>query len=787
MAEAVTEPLGAPRPRGLSGAEAARRLAERGPIEPTATSRSYASIVRGNVFTIFNLILLVFGVLTLAFGKLQDALFLVILVANSGIGIYQEVRAKQALDRLAALVAPTAKAVRDGAVRLLHATELVVGDLVRLESGDQVVADGTVEEANGLRLDESILTGESRPVERSVGDEVRSGSFAADGVGAYVVTAVGPDSYAERIAGEAREFRHPRSPLERSLNRLLLLLAAAVVPLGILLGYALEQRNTPFSEAVPTSVAAGVTLIPEGLILLTSLTYAVAALQMARRGVLAQQLNAIESLASVDVVCLDKTGTLTEARPRVAQVVPAPGVEERELEEALGRFAAASPSANATLAAIAEAYPAPAQDPAAAVPFSSRRRWSGVSLGGTSYVLGAPERLGLQSLAERARVEAARGHRVVAFARTDAPLRAPDPDASPPPRLEPLGLAVLSERLRPEARETVEFFRSQDVILTVISGDRPETAAEIAREAGIPVGGPPLDGEALPADAEELRRVLLRSGVVGRISPAGKRRVVEALRDGGKYVAMVGDGVNDVPALKAARLAIAQGTGAQMAKSIADLVLVRGDFAAVPLLVAEGRRIFRNLQRVAKLFVTKSAFAVFLIVSVGLTPVAYPLLPRHLTLAASITIGIPAFVLALAPSAGGLESGRFLREVARFAVPAGVAAGLGVLSSYLFALNVVRLPLEEARTVATTVLVAIGLYLVLALEASGRRRSAAVTALCLALLVLYLIALALPFVRHFFALRPPTPGMLLISACGTALALGALWLTGDRFVPGRSD
>jgi len=773
-----------PRSSGLTEEEASRRLAERGPIESPATSRSYASIVRGNVFTIFNLILLVFGVLTLAFGKWQDALFLGVLVSNSGIGIFQEVRAKRALDRLAALVAPSARVVRDGRVRAVHASELVPDDLVRLEAGDQVVADGSLEDSNGLRVDESILTGESEAVSRAAGEEVRSGSFAVEGVGAYTVTAVGPDSYAERIAGEARTFRHPRSPLERSLNRLLLVLAGAVVPLGVLLGYALYERRTPFDEAVPTSVAAGVTLIPEGLILLTSLTYAVAALQMARRGVLAQQLNAIESLASVDVICLDKTGTLTESRLQVSQLVPAERVADEELAGALSRFAAASPSVNTTLAAIAEAYPGGPERPQAAVPFSSRRRWSAVTLGGETYVLAAPERLELGALAERARAEAERGRRVVALARTAAPL-AEDAD-DPPPKLEPLGLAVLSERLRAEARETVGFFLSQNVVMIVISGDRPETAAQIARDAGIPVGGPPLNGETLPQEPAELRRTLLESGVVGRISPEGKRRIVEALRADGRYVAMVGDGVNDVPALKAARLAIAQGTGAQMAKSVADLVLVRGDFGAVPRLVAEGRRIFRNLQRVAKLFVTKSAFAVFLVVSVGLTPVAYPLLPRHLTLAASLTIGVPAFFLALAPSAGGMPAGRFLRDVARFAVPAGAAAGLGVLSSYLFALNVVNLPLVEARTVATTVLVVIGLYLIIALEAAGRRRGAMVTALCVVLLTFYFVVLAAPFSRHFFALAAPTPGMVLISLAGAALALTALWLTDERFVPGRT-
>jgi cation-transporting P-type ATPase E len=372
---------------------------------------------------------------------------------------------------------------------------------------------------------------------------------------------------------------------------------------------------------------------------------------------------------------------------------------------------------------------------------------------------------------------------VVAFGRTRADLGRLDPDGGPPGDLRPSGLVVIAERLRPEARATVDYFRSQGVDLAVLSGDRPETVAAVAADAGLANGARPLDGGDLPADAHELRRRVLEHGVVGRIAPEGKRRVVEGLAAGGRYVAMVGDGVNDVPALKASRLAIAQGSGAQMARSVADLVLVRGEFSALPALVGEGRKLLRNLQRVAKLFIAKSAFAVFLILSVGLTPIAYPLLPRHLTLAASLTIGIPSFFLALAPSTGPFRSERFLYEVARFAFPAGTAAGLGVLASYLFALNVANMPLERARTVSTTVLVVVGLYLIVVLEASGRRRSAAVTTLCAALGALYGIVLAFPGTRHFFDLAP-SAGVLVVAAVGAAIAIAGLVLTDDRFVPG---
>jgi cation-transporting ATPase E len=349
------------------------------------------------------------------------------------------------------------------------------------------------------------------------------------------------------------------------------------------------------------------------------------------------------------------------------------------------------------------------------------------------------------------------------------------------PAATPLGLVVLAEELRPETRETTGYFLEQGVELKVLSGDAPETVAAIARDAGLRVDGA-VDASAGEPDAS--------ATVVGRISPDGKRRFVEALRDRGRYVGMVGDGVNDVPALKAARLGIAQGSGAQMARSVADVVLVRGDFAAVPAMVAEGRNILRNIQRVAKLFVAKSAFAAFLILSIGLTETPYPLLPRHLTLGAAVTIGIPGFFLAVAPSTGPWQTTGFLREVARFAIPAGTAAGLGVISAYLFALNVVDLSLVEARTTALTVLVVVGLYLVIALEATGRRRIAAVSALCGALFALYVVVVAWAATRHFFDLAVPGAWSVIATLGGTTLAIGGLALTDARFVPDlrvRSD
>ena len=773
-------------PRGLPEAEAQRRLRARGPIRPPATSRSYASIVRANTLTVFNLILAAFGALTLAFGDWRDALFLGVLLVNTAIGITQEVRAKRTLDRLALLVAPCATVVRDGVARAVDPGELVTGDLVRVKAGDQLVADGRLVRARDLRLDESILTGESEAAARSVGDELRSGAFVVEGTGAYEVTAVGDDSYAVRLLGEARAFRHPRSPLEQAVNRLLLALVGAVVVLGGLLGFSLWHRDAAAGNAVATATAGVVSLVPEGLVVLVSLTFAIAALRMARRGVLAQQLNAIESLASADVICLDKTGTLTDAELRVTAMVPREGVEADELTRMLARMAAAASLRNGTLEAIAAACPAEAgEEPLGEVPFASRRRWSGVELADVTLLLGAPERFALGAqLARAAAEQRAGGRRVVALARSDGPL-APDAADAPPADACPLGLVVLAERLRADARATVAFLAREGVELKVLSGDNPETVAAIAADAGIPTTTV-LSGADLPDDPAQLREMALRANVLGRVAPEDKKRVVEALRDAGRYVAMVGDGVNDVPALKAARLAIAQGGGAQIAKGVADLVLVSGDFAAVPELVHEGRQALRNLQRVARLYVTKSAFAAFLILTIGISSTAYPLLPRHFSLAAALTIGIPTFFLALAPSTGPWSPEGFGRRVARFAIPAGVLVGVGVVASYLFALDGLDLTVREARTVATTVLVAAGLYLVVVLEAERPGRRHVVEAMCGALGGVYVLTLLIPGLRAFFALAVPTVPMLVAALAGAAISIGALWLAGfpERDSPG---
>jgi magnesium-transporting ATPase (P-type) len=774
---------------GLTETEAARRLEEAGPPPKQRTSRSYLSIAIANTFTVFNLILAGFGIATIVFGNPKDALFLGILVANVAIGTFQEVRAKRALDRLAALVVAKATVVRDGTPRQVAIEEVVVGDLVRVGSGDQLPADGELVRAEGLALDESDLTGESEPVVRRPGDEVFSGTFALEGEGDFEATAVGAESHAAQLTATAKAFRHPRSPLEKAMDRLLIIMVGTMAPLGIGLGVSLALRNVSQSDAVETLTAGIVNIVPEGLILLVSLTAAVTAAKMARHGILAQQLNAIESLASVSVMCTDKTGTLTEASLRVVELIPAEGVAESDLASAFGTYAASAPTRNSTLEAIHAAGLGDGvgpREPTATIPFSSRRRWSALELDGRRLVLGAPEALldGAgpsgdggstdASLRRRAAEEAAAGRRVLALASYGAPLPEAGPEVELTEPLQPLGVVVLAEELRASAVETIAFFAREDVALKVLSGDNPATVGAIARDLGIEATGPALDGRRLPEDDAELLAAVMAAPAIGRISPEGKERVVRVLSEGGEYVGMLGDGVNDVPALKQARLAIAQGSGTQMARSVSDLVLVSGEFGEVPPMVGEGRQILRNIQRVARLFISKAIFTAFLVLVIAIPSGVFPMLPRQFTLTSTFTIGIPAFLLALAPSSGPWRPEGFLRAIARFSIPAGLACGLGILVTYLLARHAFDCDLTQARSATAATVVVVGLAIVFALEDQPGTRRLVVGALCLTMALLFLGACAIPLAREFFEIARPTGDMIGAWLIGSAVAITLL-------------
>jgi P-type E1-E2 ATPase len=761
--------------KGLSRAKAARRLRELGPPAETS-SRSTSSIVAGNVFTLFNAIIGGFFVLILSLGLFADAVFGLIAIVNSYIGIRQELKAKRTLDELAVLVAPHARVVRDGAVQSLLAEEVVPGDVVRVEPGDQLVADGEALESRGMTLDESLLTGEADGIRKRAGERLLSGSFCISGSGYYVVDAVREQSYAGQLAGEARTFRHPPSPLQDEVNRVVVACTYAMAPLALVLLLVFGLRSIDLVEAAQTATAGLITLIPEGLVLLMSVTFAVAAVRLARKDTLVQQMSATESLAAVDTICVDKTGTLTDGELRLLGAEAADGLQPAVAHAALGRFAASAGDRNRTLEAIAERFPGKAEKVSAEVPFSSEWKWSGLQIGSTSYVLGAPDVLSASGalelpsgLAQKLGQETAAGRRVVAFGESSEPLPA-DPAAGGPPRLAAVALVVLEETLRPDAAETVAFIRAEGIDLKLISGDARATVTAVARAVGVPQPARVIEGDELPEDPEGLARAAQQNTIFCRIKPEQKKALVAALAAAGRYTAMIGDGVNDVPALKQARMAVAMGSGAQVTKGVADLVLLKDEFARLPQAVAEGRRIARNIHRLGRLYLTKSVYAAALILLVAVPGFAFPFLPRHLTLAVFLTIGIPSFVLALAPSDGPLYRGRLLRALAAFAVPAGLATALGSILSFFLVDTVFGGSLEAGRTAATTTLIVLGLSFVLLLERGPGREHIAIQSYMLALVAglgaLFAGILAVGPLREFFE-------MVILNASQWFLALAS--------------
>ena len=777
-------------PIGLSGAEAERRLRRLGP-PAEQSSRSVRSIVYANVFTLFNAIILVFFILVISQGLFADALFGLIAIVNSGIGIRQELKAKEVLDNLALLVAPRAKVVRDGGVLELLAVEVVPGDTVRVEPGDQLVADGRVTASRGLTIDESLLTGEADGIRKDGGDEVLSGSFCISGSGYFEVDAVREDSYAERIAGEAKEFRHPPSPLQTEVNSVLWATAALLVPMAIIMLTGLSIRSVEFTEAAQQATAGLITLVPEGLVLLMSVTLAVAAMRLARQNTLVQQMSATEALAAVDTICIDKTGTLTDGTLKLIDVI-APDGAETDARSALGRFAASAGERNRTLETIADAFPAEAQGVSGEVPFSSKWKWSGLTLNGRggshNYVIGAPDVLigagALQLPPELERTlseQTAAGRRVVAFGEAAAPFPE-DPASSPPPRLEPRALVVLEETLRPDAQETIDFMGEQQVDLKVISGDARETVTAVAQSLGIPEDAGVAEGPTLPDDAGQLAEVAGANTIFCRITPEQKKALVGSLSDSGRFTAMIGDGVNDVPALKQARLAVAMGSGSQITKGIADIVLLRDQFSMLPRAVAEGRRIARNIHRLGRLYMTKTFYAAFLILAAALFGFPFPFLPRQLTIAATLTIGIPSFVLALAPSEGPLYRGRLLRALTAFSLPAGIGIGVGSLLSFFFVDAIFGGTLAEGRTAATTTLIVLGLAFILLLERGPGREHIAIQSYMLAMIstlgALFALCLAAAPVRDFFELELLSAGQWFLALASVAIGLvtaSVLW------------
>jgi cation-transporting ATPase E len=753
---------------GLTGAEVAERVAL-GKVNtaPPQAGRTLAQILRANVCTRFNAILGTLFVVVLIVGPLQDALFGPVLVINTGIGVYQEVRAKRTLDNLAILTQAKARVLRDGELTEIPVDGLVQDDVLDVHPGDQVPVDAAVLSAEGLELDEALLTGEAEPVAKAPGDQVLSGSFVVSGHGRVQTTGVGANSYAAQLQSHARQFSMIRSELQQGTTQILRLVTWVMVPAAALLIVSQFFRShDPFLDAMRGAVAGVVAMVPEGLVLLTSLAFTMGAMRLARRRVLVQELAAIEGLARVDVLCVDKTGTLTKPGMRVMETRVLDGWPDARIAEAVGALIASDDYQNATMSALSDRFSArPGWTERTAVPFSSARKWSGATFAGHgSWLLGAPSVLDREAgVSSDVSAFEAQGRRVLLLAHSPVAL---DGDQLPA-GLSPAALFVLAEELRDDTATTVRYLVEQGVTIKVMSGDAPGSVAAIAEQAGIPVLGPPLDGFSLPED--QVGDALEKSSVLGRVKPGQKLAGVKALQAQGHVVAMVGDGVNDVQALKQADLGIAMGSGSQASRAVARVVLLDSTFSAIPLMLAEGRRVIANIERVAGLFVTKTVYSAIIAIAVGIAGIAYPFFPRHLTIISTFTIGVPGFFLALASGAPRAQPG-FTRRVLTFAVPAGVAVGVAGLFSYVIARSTPAIGVNAERTAAMLAVFAVAMWVLgLALRIPGRPLTAFRIGLLVAMVAGLVLVFAIPLGRSMFALELP-PGRVLAAEAAVVLA-----------------
>ncbi|MCB0994025.1 MAG: HAD-IC family P-type ATPase [Acidimicrobiales bacterium] len=765
---------------GLTQAEVDERVASgRVNATPAAPVRTIGQILQANILTRVNAIILTLFVLILVSGYVKDALFVGVVVSNSVIGIAQELIARRELKKLALLNAPRARVVRDGEVRSIEVEAVVADEVLELGPGDQVVVDGEVLTSVGLELDESLLTGEADPVDKDPGAEVMSGSFVAAGSGRFRATKIGGESYASTLAEEARRFTLVDSELRRGINAVLRWLTFIIPPAALLLLWSLLDAEDGWQEAVQGTVAAAVAMVPDGLVLLTSLAFVAGVITLARRQALAKELATVELLARVDTLCLDKTGTITTGEISFGELVAVGGHDDEFATAAMAALAAADPKPNPTLEAIRSHLDAPSGWEAVAVePFSSARKWSGIQFAeqGTFY-FGAPDILfdvDDVDARERAEQEAEAGRRVLLLTRVDAPLT----DTLPAER-HPVALLLLEDTVRPDAPEILRFFAEQGVRLKIISGDNVRTVAAVAERAGVPNATSSLDARTLPDDPEELADTLDSVTVFGRVTPHQKQAMVGALQSRGRVVAMTGDGVNDVLALKDSDMGIAMGSGSEATRSIAQLVLLDNSFATLPEVLAQGRKVINNIERVANLFVTKATYAVLLTAIIGVQQVPFPFLPRHLTLIGTFSIGLPGFFLALAPNAALVRPG-FLDRVLRFSLPAGAIAAVASWAVYEYARRHDATALLEDRTAATITLLGIGLVVLVTIS---RPLKAWKVLLAVAMAALYAGVLTIGPLKRYFELDPPPGEIWVVAAIAVAVG-GALVAALPYVIPG---
>jgi cation-transporting ATPase E len=784
---------------GLSAAEVAERVSA-GQVNtlPPRSGRTTWDIVRANVFTRINFLLLVLFIMVLSTGSLINALFGFLIIINSGIGIVQELKAKRTLDALAVIGEGHPRVRRDGETRELPRDDIVLDDVIEISPGDQIVVDGEVLEAAYLEVDESLLTGESDPVEKRPGDQVMSGSHVIAGTGAFRALRVGAESYATKLTSEANKFSLTKSELQAGINAILRIITWLMIPVGVATVWVQWEQPGTWQDRVLSMSGALVPMVPEGLVLLTSLAFAAAVIRLGQQQVLIQELPAVEGLARVDVVCADKTGTLTENGLRFGELIATGGVCQADCAEILAQVAAADITPNASMRAIGTQYPLAQEkwEAVALAPFTSAKKWSGVTFlrdgAHTNYYLGAPDVLAVpgSDIGARAEQIGSTGRRVILLGQGSPPVDA----EQAPGQVDALALIVLEQRVRPEAKDTLAYFEAQDVEVKVISGDNAKSVGAVLETLGV-AAGEVVDARQLPEDEAEFADEVESHTVFGRVTPLQKRQMVAALQAKGHNVAMTGDGVNDVLAIKDADLGVAMGSGAAAARGVAQVVLLNDSFASLPSVVAEGRRVIGNIERVANFFLSKTMYSVLLALMVSCAQVTFPFVPIHISVVGWFTIGVPAAILALAPNAERARP-NFLRRVLHFSIPAGVVVSVTVFVAYLLVIPPAgdeRLALQASSAALVTLLMG-GLW-VMVVNARPYRwwKVAMIVGCCAFYLFIYAIPTLLPGfpvlcsgdcvgVNYLFRIDPTNASMmqtgLLVGLLAIVLIEAEWWIVG---------
>ncbi len=743
---------------GLSAADVSARVELKlTNVQDDSSSRSLGHILRANLLTLFNAVVGGSFLLLLVLGQWKDALFGFAVISNVVIGVVQEYRSKRALDRVAVLHQAKARVLRDSEIVEVSLADVVVDDVLIVRAGDQIPADAVMLVGEGLEVDESLITGESDAVEKSVGDALLSGSLVVAGSARARTVRVGIESYASLITLEARRFSMVNSELRNALARVIRWISWALIPLMLIAlngqmqavgGWSVAFADGAWVHAAVASIASIISMIPQGLVLITSITFAVAAVVLSRRNVLVQELPAVEGLARVDVVCFDKTGTLTEGEIEFDSLELLEGSESGSVESVLGIIAHAE-DANATGKSLRSRFPPPLQhNVLRTVGFDSARKWSSLTLDdGVTWYFGAPEMVMTGAPSQRgalgrAQELAAQGLRTLVLARGGEP----GVDSALPSDVSPVALVTLREKIRADAAETIAYFLDQGLALKVISGDNPATVAAVALKAGIPQSDQVVDARSLPEDIDELAAILESHSVFGRVTPEQKKLMVLALRSRGHVVAMTGDGVNDALALKSADLGIAMGNGSAATKAVSRLVLLDSAFGSLPGVVAEGRRVIANVERVSRLFLTKTVWAMLLAVVFGVLLWPFPFLPRQLSAVDGYTIGIASFFLALLPNKRRYVPG-FLKRALMFCVPAGIVTGVLVTSADAYMRSLGAYEPAQTQTVIAVVLSLSGLWVLAALSRPFDRLKFAIVA---AMYLMLGAVFGIGFVRDFF-------------------------------------